>query len=157
MMLRNKFILIAVVAILGTVGYIFYSAFKNSLPPASGVQLANSLKWLAIIGVLYVANFLLAWRYSKSWPLTMGRTLAWAFIAYICISNIVDVLGLHRNIVWQIMGEVGGGDPVLIEGLRAQVVVWALSLVMSVVCIAVGFEQRTSKAHGAGDSEDNSN
>jgi len=157
MILRNKFILIAVAAILGAVGYVFYSTFKNSLPQASGVQLASSLKWLAIIGVFYVANFLLAWRYRKSWPVTMGRTLTWAFVAYICISNIVDVLGLHRNIAWQIMGEEGGGDPVLIEGLRAQVVVWALSLVLSVVCIAIGFEQRTLKAHGAGDSEDKSN
>ncbi|MCP4599697.1 MAG: hypothetical protein GY847_04020 [Proteobacteria bacterium] len=115
-----------------------------SLPGDSVESLVSAHQWLAVITVLYIFNYLAAWRYSSSWPLSMSRMLLWAVIAYLCISNIIDLLGENWSIAGQILGLSGevpgdGGSAVVIE-MRWRLAVWAAALAMSCVCIGIGFE-----------------
>jgi hypothetical protein len=104
------------------------------------MSLAISHNWLIGATVFYLVNYLVAWKYANSWPISMSRMLIWSILAYICISNIVDIFGMHKEIAWQIVGVGSGGSPETLTGLRAHLSVWIVVLAMSVTCIAVGFE-----------------
>ncbi|MFO8073543.1 MAG: hypothetical protein R6V85_16890 [Polyangia bacterium] len=110
---------------------------RSSLESAGG--------WLWIIVALFGANWLLAWTFRRSWPMTLARSLVWALIAFLCISEIVDLFGENREIAWQIVGLEDGGDPRLLSGLRWLAAHWAVALGAAATCIAVGFEPRAEK------------
>lgn len=111
-----------------------------SLPGRVGEPLADAHGWLLIITVLYIINFLISWRFWASWPVFVTRALIWALIAYLCISNIVDLFGENSKIGWQILGAEGGGDRAVVTGLRGQLYSWAVGLAMAAICIGIGFE-----------------
>jgi hypothetical protein len=117
----------------------------GAAPEGVGSSLKSAGEWLWIIVALYGANWLLAWTYRRSWPMTLARSLVWALIAFLCISEIVDLFGENREIAWRIVGLGEGGDPGLLSGLRWLVAHWTAALGAAATCIAVGFEPRVEK------------
>ncbi|MCP4676565.1 MAG: hypothetical protein GY854_13830 [Deltaproteobacteria bacterium] len=107
----------------------------------AAASLRSGHHWLAVITVLYLANFLVAWRFAQSWPITATRLLIWAVIAYLGISHLIDLLGNNSTLAWRALG-VGNpdGTPGRILELRARIATWGIILFMSIVCVAVGFE-----------------
>lgn len=112
----------------------------QSLPENSAHVLATAHRWLVLVIFLYLVNFLVAWWFRESWIVFVSRALAWALVAYLCISNTVDLFGENSHIAWQILGAPGQGDPVVLAGLRGQLYVWIACLVMAIICIGIGFE-----------------
>ena len=111
-------------------------------PPADATAVAiGARNWLALIALGYAASSLLAWFTRRSWNISLVRMLVWGLVAFLCISELVDLIGQHRELAWQILGADGGGDPVIIADLRWQLACWALGLLMSLTAIFVGFEE----------------
>ncbi len=108
--------------------------------------LLTAQRWLAGITVLYLANFVLAWRFAASWPVSMTRLLIWGLIGYICISEIVDLFGENEGLGAAIFSGRDLGDPALTASLKGQLVDWTIGLVMAVVCIGIGFENARGPA-----------
>lgn len=138
---RNKLIAIAVWPIAALALFLYLGATDFSPVEAQGVGVGLIRQWLAILSALYVINYVMAWKYRSSWPMTMGRILVWGAVAYLCISHTVDLFGEHREIAWQIVGSDGPGSEELIALLRARLAGWVVCLAMSLICIAVGFEK----------------
>jgi hypothetical protein len=113
--------------------------------PAVAQAIGVSHQWLGILAGLYIGNFLVAWRFSGSWSNFLARSLIWGIIAYVCISNIIDLLGNNWDFAGQILGGTGGGDPGMITSIRARLGVWGVGLAMAATCIAVGFESNKSE------------
>ncbi len=105
-------------------------------------ELVGAHKWLGVITGLYVANFLLAWRYAGSWPVTLTRSLLWGLIAYLCLSFFIDIGGNNWADMKQILGGDGAAAPQTIASIRAGLAVWGCGLAMSATCIAIGFERQ---------------
>jgi hypothetical protein len=76
----------------------------------------------------------------------MTRALIWAVIAYVCISNIVDLFGLNYEISNQILGIADGGEVLALTGIRLQLGAQAIMLIMAVTCIGFGFESSSEEA-----------
>ncbi len=138
---RNKLIAIAVGPIAALALFLYLGAADFSSVEAQGDGVGLIRQWLAILSALYVINYAVAWKYRSSWHMTMGRLLVWGAVAYLCISHTVDLFGENREMVWQIAGSPGPGSAELISLLRARLAGWVVCLVMSLVCIAVGFEK----------------
>jgi hypothetical protein len=137
---RTRFAIIAVWPLVA-VGVILYGKSSMSSVPAPMVEPAMAaVRWLGIVTVMYLVNHFAAWRYAKSWPIFVTRALIWAVIAYLCISNIVDLFGINYEISNQILGLSGGGDPHFLSSIRLQIGAQVVMLVMAVVCIGFGFE-----------------
>lgn len=112
----------------------------SSLPPAVGEPVLLVIQWLVIITIMYIVNHYVAWRNPTSWTLFLTRSLVWAVLAYLCISNIVDLIGLHSGTINQILGIEAGGEPAVLSGLRLRLGGQFIMLAMAVTCIGFGFE-----------------
>jgi hypothetical protein len=66
--------------------------------------------------------------------------LVWGVFAYIAMSHLVDLFGLNADIAWQILDISNKADSARVLELRALVGAWIILMLMSVTCIAVGFE-----------------
>jgi hypothetical protein len=141
---RNKLLAVAVGPIVALALYLYLGVADFSSAEAQGDGVGLIRQWLAILSALYTINYIIAWKYRSSWPMTMGRILVWGAVAYLCISHTVDLFGEHREVVWQIAGSDGPGSKELITLLRARLAGWVVCLAMSLVCIAVGFEKDAS-------------
>jgi hypothetical protein len=102
---------------------------------------------LSVAAALYAVNWVLAWIYRASWPVTLGRCLVFAVVAYVGLSSLVDVFGEHEGLAWQILGAEAAPDAKLVLALRARAICDALVLALSAVCIGFGFE----RGRGEGD------
>jgi hypothetical protein len=130
----------AIVILVGRVGL-------QTLPQSAVEAITASHRWLEIVAVLYIANYLVAWRFSDSWPISMARMLIWAVIAYLGISNVVDIFGENRAYSWQILGFEEQQNPAHVSELRSRFIVWTLALIMSLVCIGIGFERNSGETN----------
>jgi len=117
---------------------------QGSLPAGVAGPLKMAHRWLGIISVMYIVNYLIAWRFVSSWPIFMVRSLIWGLIAYLCMSNLVDVLGENSDIAWQILGAPGAAAREVLKGLRGELAIWSVALIMSAICIGVGFEKENN-------------
>ncbi len=141
---RNKLIAVAVGPIAALALFLYLGAADFSSAEAQGDGVGLIRQWLAILSALYVINYVIAWKYRSSWPMTMGRILVWGAVAYLCISHTVDLFGERREMAWQIIGSDGPGSKELISLLRVRLAGWVVCLAMSLVCIGVGFEKDSS-------------
>ncbi len=99
------------------------------------------------MGAAYIANYLVAWKTATSWSISMVRMLIWAFVAYLCISNCVDILAEDRTLWRQIAGLEDVSNPLVVSHMRSRLGAYIASLMLSLVCIGVGFE-KTKKQSG---------
>jgi hypothetical protein len=104
-----------------------------------------AVQWLGIVTVMYLVNHVIAWRYAKSWPIFVTRSLIWAVVAYLCISNIVDLFGLNYEISNQILGISSHGESPVLRSIRIRIGAQAIMLVMAIMCIGFGFEATTQE------------
>lgn len=139
---RARIVILAAWAV--AVGAVLATAWSgpDGAPREVAGGLATARNWLAVILGGYAVNYALAWIYRTSWTVTLVRSLIWAVVAYVCISDIVDIFGENREIAWQILGRDGPGHPGVVGGLRLRLALRVLGLVSSALCIGVGFERR---------------
>jgi hypothetical protein len=99
--------------------------------------------WLSLLAAIYAAGFMIAWRFRNSFSVSLGRMLIWAVVAYLAISHIVDLVGQSELALDKLVGlaATDSGGPALAE-IRALLAAWAAALVMSIISIAIGFENR---------------
>ncbi len=114
---------------------------QGALPASVAGPLKIADRWLGIISVMYIVNYLIAWRFVSSWPVFMVRSLIWGLIAYLCMSNLVDLFGETSDLAWQILGAPGAATTDVLKGLRGELAIWSVALIMSVICIGIGFEK----------------
>ncbi len=114
---------------------------QSALPTSVAGPLGIAYRWLGIISIMYIVNYLIAWRFIASWPIFMARSLVWGLIAYLCMSNLIDLFGENSALAWQILGAPGAEDSGVLKGLRGELAVWVVGLAMSAVCIGIGFEK----------------
>jgi hypothetical protein len=147
---KSRIIALAVFPVVAVTAYVLLRRAAGDLPAPLAGTTEWARDWLALTAALYVANFVIAWVYRASWAMTLARSLAWAVAAYVCISNLVDLVGGNQEAAWQILGAEGpaGADDVL--ALRARAAGWGLSLAGAILCIAVGFERPGDSEAGEG-------
>ena len=137
---RTRLAVVAVWPLVAVVVALYGWSRLSSLPPAVGEPVLVVVQWLVIITIMYVVNHYVGLRNPRSWTLFLTRSLVWAVLAYLCISNIVDLIGLNAATVNQILGLEAGGDPVVLSGLRLRLGGQLVMLAMAVTCIGFGFE-----------------
>ncbi|MDD5310110.1 MAG: hypothetical protein PHU25_22575 [Deltaproteobacteria bacterium] len=113
-----------------------------SLPPDLGRPVSDAQRWLGGVTVLFVASGILAWRFPDSWPLYVARSLPLALVAFLAVSNLIDLFGMNNGAAAQILGLGGTTNAALVSSLRARLVLWALTLALSCACIAMGSAPR---------------
>jgi hypothetical protein len=145
MKFRTRFVFIAVWPLLAVWLILYGTNSMSSVSPSVGEPVMVAVQWLGIITIMYVINHVVAWRYAKSWPIFMTRALIWAVIAYVCISNIVDLFGMNDEISNQILGLTDGGEDPVLTGIRLQLAAQAVMLIMAVTCIGFGFESSAAE------------
>jgi hypothetical protein len=126
---------------------------REALPPGMLADQASARNWLAVIALAYAASYVLAWFTRNSWSISMVRLLLWGLVAFLCISEVVDLFGGHQDVGWQVVGAAGSGDPATIDGLRGQLLCWGLALLMSLTCVFVGFEEPEGHTDVADEAE----
>ncbi len=141
MKFETRLAVIAVGPIMAVVVILLGDRSAQVLGTDAAAMLRSGHHWLAAITVLYLLNFLIAWRFAQSWPISATRLLIWAVIAYLGISHLIDLFGNNSALAWRAlgMGNQDGASSRVIE-LRAQIATWGIILFMSIVCIAIGFE-----------------
>ncbi len=142
---RTRFVFIAVWPLLAVWLILYGANSMSSVPPSVGEPAMVAVQWLGIITIMYAINHIIAWRYAKSWPIFVTRALIWAVIAYVCISNIVDLFGMNYKISNQILGLSDGREGPVLTGIRLQLGAQAIMLIMAVTCIGFGFESSAAE------------
>jgi len=154
---RSRFrIIVAAFGIAAAVAVVLYArAAARALPVPLSASIETAADGLSIAAALYAVNWVLAWVYRSSWPVTLGRCLVFAVVAYMGLSSLVDVFGESRGLGWQILGADAVSDTTLIHSLRVRAVCFGLMLGLSAICIGFGFEKRRGDAEpedeGGGD------
>jgi hypothetical protein len=144
---RNTRIRIAVAAagLVAAGAILLYArSVAKGLPLGPAEALDGASDGLVIATALYAVNWVIAWVYRRSWPVTLARSLVFAVVAYVGLSNAVDVFGEHRELAWQICGLAPVADHVLVAGLRAEAMCALGVLGLSAIAISLGFEPRTA-------------
>ena len=100
----------------------------------------GAIRWLALCTGLYLLNHIVGWRYAASWPLFVTRALAWAVVAYLCLCNLIDLIGNNPGVFPQMIGLAREAKPGDVTGVAVQARAWAVALGMAAVCIGFGFE-----------------
>lgn len=118
------------------------------LPSELSGEVAAARNWLAVILGGFAVNYAVAWLYRASWTVTLVRSLLWAVVAYLCISDIVDIFGENWDLAGQILGGDGPGAPDVVAGLRWRLALRAVGLASAAICIGVGFEKHAGEADG---------
>jgi hypothetical protein len=152
---RSRFRLaVAISGIAAAVGVVLYTrAVARALAAPLSATLENAADGLSIAAALYVVNWVLAWVYRASWPITLGRCLVFAVVAYVGLSSLVDVFGESRGLAWQILGVDPAADPTSIRALRARAICYAAVLGLSAICIGFGFERGRDEAEPEDEAE----
>jgi hypothetical protein len=134
------------IAVLGLAGAGAVALYANAVGRGLSLALGDAVEQAAdgvlIAAALYLANWILAWVYRASWPVTLGRCLVFAVVAYVGVSSLVDLFGENRGLAWQILGAESPGDPALVAALRARGVCHATVIALAAIAIGFGFERR---------------
>ena len=140
---RSRFrIVVAISGIAAAIAVALYArAVARALQPAAAEPLEIAADVLSVAAALYVVNWVLAWVYRDSWPVTLGRCLVFAVVAFVGLSSLVDVFGENRGLAWQILGCDDPVDLLVIQALRAQAVCHAAVIALGAICIGFGFER----------------
>jgi len=140
---RSRFRLaLAVFGIATAIAVVLYArAVARALPSALNAPVETAADGLSVAAALYAVNWVLAWVYRASWPVTLGRCLVFAVVAYMGLSSLVDVFGENRGLEWQILGIDATADATLIPALRARAVSYAAVIALAAICIGFGFEK----------------
>jgi len=151
---RSRFrIIIAISGIAAAIGVVLYArSVARSVPLPMGGPVETAADGLSVAAALYAVNWVLAWVYRASWPVTLGRCLVFAVVAYVGLSSLVDVFGEHEGLAWQILGVDAASDAKLVLALRARAICDAVVLGLSAICIGFGFERGRSEEEA--ESED---
>lgn len=97
-------------------------------------------RWLIFTIILYLVNYLIAWKYPDSWRISMGRMLIFGVLAFLCLSRVVDLFGTHESLFSQILGFEPPLDWKVVVELRMRIASWFVACCLSLVCIGFGFE-----------------
>jgi len=111
--------------------------FYDLLRPAPGVDTTG---WLAALLGAYAVNYLIAWRFVGSWGWTLGRSLAWAVVAYLLVDAVIDQIGTSHFTLGQLIGLDGPAVTPGLDAARRLLAARVIGLVAAAGCIAVGFE-----------------
>jgi len=152
---RSRFRLaIAVSGIAAAIAVVLYArAVAHALPSALAPPVETAVDGLSIAAALYVVNWVLAWVYRASWPVTLGRCLVFAVVAYMGVSSLVDVFGENYGLKWQILGLDAAADATLVGALRARAVSYVAVIALAAICIGLGFEKRPDDDEDAPDDD----
>lgn len=145
---RTRIAILAAWALAAAVLLIAGWASPDGLPQELSGEVATARNWLALILAGFAVNYAVAWFYRASWTVTLVRSLLWAVVAYICISDMVDLFGENLDLAWQILGDDGPGKPEVISGLRWRLALRTAGLASAAICIGVGFEKHVDEADG---------
>ena len=137
------------VAVLGLVAagavVLYARSLAKALPIDPAARLESASDGLAIAAGLYAVNWILAWVYRTSWPVTLARCLILAVVAYVGVSNLVDLFGENRALSWQILGTQPPVDALVVAGLRARAACSVVVIALSAIAIGLGFEPRRTE------------
>jgi hypothetical protein len=152
---RSRFrIAVAVFGIAAAIAVVLYArAVARVLPLALNAPVETAADGLSVAAAMYAVNWVLAWVYRASWPVTLGRCLVFAVVAYMGLSSLVDVFGGNRGLAWQIFGVDAASDSVLICSLRAQMISYGAVVGLAAICIGFGFERRRGDAEPGDEGE----
>jgi hypothetical protein len=117
-----------------------YGALPGLSEEAS-YRLTSAHRFLGFVIVAYIVNYLVAWKYTKSWPVSMTRMLIWGVAAYLSLSSGIDVFLNNRDMLAQVLGTSDATDLNLVYELRSRLGAYVAALVMACVCIGIGFEK----------------
>ena len=152
---RSRFrIAVAVFGIAAAIAVVLYArAVARALPLVLNAPVETAADGLSMAAALYAVNWVLAWVYRASWPVTLGRCLVFAVVAYMGLSSLVDVFGESRGLSWQIVGVDAASDSAVIRSLRAQAISYAAVIGLAALCIGFGFERGRGDAEPEDDGE----
>lgn len=119
-------------------------AVGEGLAPEPAEALDRASDGLALVGAMFAANWIVAWIYRSSWPVTVARCLVFAVVAYVGVSELVDLFGENRDVAWQILGADPPADAAAVAGLRARGLSWLCVTGLAALAIGFGFEPRGS-------------
>ncbi|MBN2341333.1 MAG: hypothetical protein JXX29_07325 [Deltaproteobacteria bacterium] len=126
----------------GAIAIYFLGANVHDVPSQ---MVHGARQWLLILLGVYAINFSVAWFLKNSWPAALGRMLVCGLFAYIAISELVDLLGNYWGHWGQLLGGEGRLDISTVHAARYAGTAWLVGLVMMVLCVAVGFEDRETE------------
>ncbi len=140
---RQKWILIATNLLMAAIVIAVGQVWTGELSAEGAGQVTYDHKWLISLSFLFGGSWWVAWRFNASFAVSTTRMLVWALIAYLGISNAIDLLGGHYGIIREILGlsQPTANGALLIE-LRTRLAVFAVVIAMAITSIAVGFEPR---------------
>ena len=150
---RTRIALVALLPLLAAAALLAgRSAGGDAVGAEPAAELASSRTWLALIGGAYLVNYAIAWPTRRSWTSALVRSLLWAVVAFIAVSELVDLVGEDRGIVGRAFGLAEGADPAVAAAERWLLLNWVLCLVAAGLGIGVGFEGGASEeSAGPGD------
>jgi hypothetical protein len=100
---------------------------------------------LGVATLFFGLNFLVAWRFRNRFSVSAVRMLAWALVAYLSISQLVDLVGMSWNEISSLLSLCSDQEEIpRIVGLRARMAVVIVLVSMSLTAITIGFESETS-------------
>ena len=112
---------IALLPIIALVVIVVGRTYFHLLDTEAVEAVTQAHRWLAGIVVLYLVNYLLAWRFAESWRISMSRMLVFGLIAYLCISNIIDIFGMNDSLWRQILGSEPPEDAGVVVSIRLRI------------------------------------
>lgn len=134
-------ILANLIAAAGALGY--GAAVESELSEEMVLILENDHHWLGVCVALFAVNGVVAWQFRNRWSISSVRMLMWAVIAYLGISQLVDLIGLSGGAVSQILSGSSEADtPADILGIRARLFSIGALVAMSISGVAIGFESK---------------
>lgn len=99
-----------------------------------------SKNWLLIHLTVYFFNYILAWFARASWPVTMGRMLICGVFGFICLSELVDLIGHNYGNWAQLLGGEGVLSEISVKATRYAIISWISATVLMITSIGIGFE-----------------
>lgn len=140
---RQKWIVIGANVVTAAVIIAVGRAWSDEMSTEGAALVRLDHNWLILISFLFCLSGWIAWRFNASFTVSTTRMLLWAVIAYLGISNAVDLLGEHYGIVREILGlSPPTAERALLIELRARLADFIVVICMAITSIAIGFEPR---------------
>jgi hypothetical protein len=115
------------------------------LPEKTIFLLENDHFWLGVATFFFGVNFFVAWRFRNRFSVSAVRMLAWAVVAYLSISQLVDLVGMNWGEISNILSLCSDQEEIPhIVGLRARIAAVVVLVSMALTAITIGFESETS-------------
>ncbi|MCU0665354.1 MAG: hypothetical protein MUC50_23890 [Myxococcota bacterium] len=136
----TKLMILSLPPLLAGAALLFGRITAASLPEQLAQPIAGVHGWVLGLSAFYFASVFIAWRYAGHVGLSAGRMLLWGLIAFMCLSNAIDLLTDHRSLIGAVFGQATTVEVDLVSSLRCQLAGWAALVAMSVLAIAIGFK-----------------